>query len=356
MAGTNSLEIEIHNLFQDGASIEVVSRELVAKYEKNEVLSSSEIEGLSHFLITCGQFELLKKLYIKCIKYNKISSFPTGFFVEALLKQKKSISNAVIDLCDAIILAQPREATALNHKDVKKFSMQVAKEARLLQQNYSTDRLRKKTELIEQLNHYRSANLPEQEELILQQLTKLYPNDLEVGLIKQAHLEKKADEILAKIISQKQLTKPRHNHDKDSHTLDFLSAMKENILKISEQVKVTQPDQLYNLAILAYQFELYNTSITILEMAPETNARNWLMAEALIEAGRYLDALSILHFLENQIDQNTDAAFGATYLKAIAYHGLGQVELAIRLMESILQVVPFYRSAEALVVDWRTSL
>jgi hypothetical protein len=354
VAGTNSLEIEIHNYFQEGTSTEYVSRELVAKYEKMEVLSPSEIEGLSHFLITCGRFDLLKKLYIKCVHRGKIGVFPVGFLVEALIKQNKPLSDIALNLCEAIIEKQPFEATAQQQPVVRTFSVQVAKELREIQKNYTDSRLRQKTKLIEQLNHFRTSQLAEQEESVLQQLTKLYPQDLEIGLLKQAHLEKKADEILARVISKRVFVKPKTSLDRSTSNEEFLKEMHANIVKIADQLEHSQPDQLYNLAILAFQFELFEACLVVLDKAPETNARNWLRAEALLEAGKYLELLSLIEYLENQENQTTDTPFGATYLKAIAYHGLGKKDLAIRLMESILQVVPFYRSAEALLVEWKS--
>lgn len=354
MAGTNSLEIEIHNYFQEGTSTEYVSRELVAKYEKMEVLSPSEVEGLSHFLITCGRFDLLKKLYVRCVKYGKIGTFPTGFLIEALSKQNKPVTDRVVNVCEDIIEKQPFESTALRQLYVKSFSVQIAKELKELQKKYTEERLRQKTRLIEQLNHYRTAQLPEQEEAILQQLTKLYPQDLEIGLLKQAHLEKKADDILARVISKRVFTKPKTNIDKSTTSEEFLQDMQANILKIADDLSKSQPDQLYNLAILAFQFELFEACLKVLEKAPETSARDWLRAEALLEAGKHLELIHLVEYLETKESHSTDTVFGVTYLKAIAYHGLGKKDLAIRLMESILQVVPYYRSAEALLVEWKS--
>ena len=82
LAGTNSLEIEIHNIFQEGTSVDYVCSELLNKYEKRETLSAFEIEGLSHFLMTCGRFDLLQKMYINCLKKSKLSHFPVGFIID----------------------------------------------------------------------------------------------------------------------------------------------------------------------------------------------------------------------------------------------------------------------------------
>lgn len=354
MAGTNSLELEIHNYFQEGTSTEYVSRELVAKYERMEVLSPSEIEGLSHFLIASGRFDLLKKLYEKCVARGKISLFPTGFLIEALLKQNKPITDQAISVCEDIIEKQPFEASALQHGYVKFFSVQVAKEHKEIQKNYTEARLRQKTRLIEQLNHFRTAQLHEQEELVLQQLTKFFPQDLEIGLLKQAQLEKKADDILARVISKRVFAKPKTSIEKSTEHEEFLKEMQTNILKIADDLLTRQPDQLYNLAILAFQFELFEVCLNVLEKAPETSARDWLRAEALLEAGKFLELIHLTEYLEGKESHSTDTVFAVTYLKAIAYHGLGQKDLAIRLMEGILQVVPYYRSADALLVEWRS--
>lgn len=355
MAGTNSLEIEIHHLFQEGASTEYVCRELIGKYEKNEILSPSEIEGLSHFLITCGKFDLLKNLYIKCIQKNKISTFPVGFFVEALLKQNKNISDEVIDICNSILEQQAFNPTALQSSHVKSFSVQVSQELQMLQKKFAEDRLLQKNKLIEELNNFRQANLQDQEEDVLQKLLRLFPQDLDIKHLKSAHLEKKADDILAKVISKKQLIKPKSNFDNKPETLQFIDEMKSNILKVADKVQNSSPEQLYNLAILAFQFELYDLSADLLLRAPETEARQWLLAESYLEAGRHLDLLKIVDQLEKEESSSTEVPFGAIYLKAIAYHGLGQKDMAIRLMESILAVVPSYRAADSLIHEWRNS-
>ncbi len=52
---------------------------------------------------------------------------------------------------------------------------------------------------------------------------------------------------------------------------------------------------------------------------------------------------------------NSETVFGATYLKALAYKGLGQNDFAIHLLESLSATVPSYRSTEALLHEWKNS-
>lgn len=356
MAGTNSLEIEIHRLFQEGTSTEFVCRELVSKYEKNEVLSPSEIEGLSHFLITCGQLGLLRELYIKVVQRSKTSVFPVGFFIEAIEKQNKKITNELVDICEAILEKQPFNSTALKSQTIRSFSQFALKQSLEIQKNFNNLRLIEKTKLIELLNHYRNTELQEQEEATLQKLLKLYPQDLEIGLLKQAHLEKKADVILDHIIAKKNIAKPRFSVELTDLGVDFVSQTKKHLLQIASELQKINPGQLYNLAVLCFQSELYETCLDILKIAPESDSQQWLMAEALLAHRRFIDLLQLLEQIEQSPYYNADATFGIIYMQAQAYHGLGQIEKAIHLMESLLQVKTIYRSAEALLAEWKQEI
>ncbi len=360
MAGTNSLEIEIHNLFQEGTSVDYVCQELLNKYEKSETLSAFEIEGLSHFLITAGRFEDLKKLYTKCLKKSKLSQFPIGFLAEALDKQKIEISEDDINLFDYVIEQQPAELTALHSEKILNFSLTAQKAFQQMPQTFQKDRALLKTKLIKQLNQNRMYQLVEQEEAILAQIIKLFPNDIEISLLKQAHLEKKADDILSRVLIQKKMTKTKSgavmNDPESKNLVQDLTAQFEILIP---QLESEAPEQLYNLAILTFQFEMFDLTLKILNKAPKTSARDWLTAEAFLECGRFLDLLKLIETLEaegfTQSSTQSEIIFGATYLKALAYKGLGQTDLAIHLLESLSLTVPSYRSTEALLHEWKNS-
>jgi hypothetical protein len=356
LAGTNSLEIEIHNLFQEGTSVDYVCQELLNKYEKSETLSAFEIEGLSHFLISAGRFEDLKKLYTKCLKKSKLSQFPMGFLAEALEKQKIEFNEDDINLFDYVIEQQPAELTALHSEKILSFSLTAQTAYQQMPQTFQKDRALLKTKLIEQLNQNRVYNLVEQEDAILNQMIKLFPNDIDIGLLKQAHLEKKADLILSRVVTQKKMTKGKSGqimNDPDSSA--FVHDLTTNIENLSLQLENENPEQIYNLAILTFQFELFDLTLKLLDKSPKTAARDWLKAETFLECGRFLDLLKLLDVLESEGSSQSEVIFGGTYLKALAYKGLGQKELAIQLLESLSITVPYYRSTEALLHEWKSS-
>jgi len=360
LAGTSSLEIEIHSLFQEGGSIDYVCRELVSKYERNETLSSYEIEGLGHFLITAGRFDLLQSLLIKSIKRSKLAQFPVGLAVEAMRAQDQELSYNDFIFFNSLIEFQPDESTALQSESVQSFSLTINKKLATYKKKWQADRLQLKTKLIEQLNEHRIYQLQEQEDRTLNHLVKFFPQDIEIGLLKQAHLERKADDILSRVISQKNLAKPKNPSSTSAlgvskESQEFIADVEKKLRNLIPTLSTQSPDQLYNFAILAFQFEMYELVLEILSHAPETESRDWLRAEALAECGRFLDLLKTLENLEKKASTNVEATFGATYLRALAYYGLGQKDYAIALLESLAARVPSYRSTEALLHEWRNS-
>ncbi len=356
MAGTNSLEIEIHNLFQEGSSVDYVCHELLNKYEKSETLSSVEIEGLSHFLISCGRFDQLLKLYAKCLKKSKLSQFPIGFLVEAMEKQNLELSEDDINLIEYVIEQQPQELSALHSEKILSFSLIAQIAYQQMPLAFQRNRSELKTKLIEQMNQNKMYRLIEQEEFVLSQLVKLFPGDIDVGLLRQAHLEKKADDILSKVITQKKIVKLKSGAImSDPQAALFIQEITAHLQILASRLEKENPDQLYNLAILTFQFEMFELTLEILENSPKTISRDWLKAEAFLECGRFLDLLKLIETLEAEGSAQSEAIFGATYLKALAYKGLGQKEIAIHLLESLSATVPSYRSTEALLHEWKSS-
>ncbi len=352
----NSLEIEIHNLFQESASIDYVCQGLLAKYEKNETLNSAEVESLSHFLITAGKLELLKKFYIKCLRQKKIGQLPLGFIVQAMVLSQTPITEETCAFIEYIVSLQPQEMTALQSEVIHLYSTTVARSKEELKTQFLRQREEVKAKLIEQLNKNRLYQMHDQERSVLDQLNQLFPNDIEVGILKQAQLERKADEILSRLKAKKSLGKPRNSTvdiSLDAVAQQAIDDLEKNIRILVEKFVNDSPDQLYNLSILAYQFDFYELTLEILEKTPPTHSRDWLKAEVLHDCGRFLDLLKLIEQLENSASALPGDTHGAVYLKALAYYGLGQKDLAVRLLQSLSRSVPFYRSTEALLHEWK---
>lgn len=356
MAGYNNLELEIYSLFQDGYTLEQICQDVVIRYEKSEAISSPEIESLSHFLISAGQYELLFKLYNRCLRRDSLAAFPWGYFTLAIEKNLPQIPDLLLDIMVQGIESEPSESSCAKNQLLLQSIPIVSSRLKLESEKFQLEQLENKARLIDQLNQNRLYQLVDQEEQTLQQLVKSYPRDIEVQLLYQAHLEKKADDILLKVKNQAFAKVRKQKHDISEYTpegQEALTQISQHLQSLSDQLTESAPEQIYNLAIVAMHFELYDLGLSIIEKAPKTFSSEWLKAEILFESGRHLDLLKHIEEIETRLATTPEATYGATYLKAQAYYGLGQKDIAIQLLESLSQAVPSYRSTEALLHEWK---
>lgn len=356
MAGNNSLELEINTLFQEGNSLEIICAEIISKYEKSDVLSPSEVESISHFLTTTGRIDLLFRFYLKCLRKQSLSDFPWGSFAEAYKENESQLSENLIDIIESSFEINKNYENSAKSPTLVNAIPALSTYLTTKKNEFEIERLQTKTKLISQLNHNRLYQLSEQEEQTLQHLVKIFPHDNEVKLLHQAHLEKKADEILARVrapISKRYSRKVVETVSKE--TEDFVADLKKHINTLADRLQTEEPDQIYNLTMLALQFDLYDLSLELINKAPKTFASEWLKAEILFESARFLDLLKHLETLERDMTYTPESTYGAVYLKAQAYYGLGQREIAIQLLESLSAKVPSYRSTEALIHEWKNS-
>lgn len=356
MAGNNSLELEINTLFQEGNTLETICAEIISKYEKSDVLSPSETESISHFLTLAGRIDLLFKFYLKCLRKDSLSNFPWGSFAEAYKENEPDLGEDLIDMIEASLGDKKNYENAAKSPTLVNTLPYLSTYLITKKTEFEIERLQTKTKLISQLNHNRLYQLNEQEEQTLQQLVKIFPHDNEVKLLHQAHLEKKADDILARVRtpnSKRYSKKVIESVSKE--TEEFVLELKKHINTLADRLQTEAPDQIYNLTMLALQFDLNDLALELVNKAPKTFASEWLKAEILFESARYLDLLKHIENLEKDMTSTPEATYGAVYLKAQAYYGLGQREIAIQLLESLSAKAPSYRSTEALIHEWKNS-
>jgi hypothetical protein len=356
LAGNNSLELEISTLFQEGNTLDNICSEIISKYEKSDVISPSELESISHFLTLAGRIDLLFSFYLKCLRKESIGGFPWGSFAEAAKAFDHNVLDELADIIEASLNDKKNYENAVKSEALQNAVPSLASQVMNLKSDFQNERLQVKTKLISQLNHNRLYQLTEQEEQTLQQLVKLFPQDTEVKLLHQAHLEKKADEILirARVPVTRRYTK-KVIEAPNPETEQFIEKMETNLLELAHKLQVESPDQIYNLTLLALQLNLYDLSLQLVEMAPKTFASEWLKAEILFESERFLDLLKHIEMIEATMATTPEATYGALYLKAQAYYGLGQKDMAISLLETLSSKVTSYRSTEALIHEWKNS-
>ena len=361
MAGTTSLELEIINLHREGHGLDYVCQELFSKLERSDAISSAEINNVIHFLQLAGRFDLIKTLLVNSLRRSKFGVLPIGLMADLYLKvTAHAVLDSDIEFFENHIYQIVQDSTAieetiLNSEFLNSISLRAKKSSMDYRVQYLEKRKLQKSQLVEQLNKFKVYNLADQEEQTLQQIIQLFPDDVEVKLLQQAHLEKKADAILNRINSRNTLNKKtltRYVNVEENKTRDSFS---KSLIELAAKIKLQDPEQLYNLAVLAFQLELFEPALIFINDSPETPARDWLKAEILLEAQRFLDLLKHVEDLEKHHLNDSDSVYGATYLEALAYHGLGQTNLGLQLLEQIAHVHPNYRSTDALIIEWKNS-
>jgi tetratricopeptide (TPR) repeat protein len=96
----------------------------------------------------------------------------------------------------------------------------------------------------------------------------------------------------------------------------------------------------------------YLMGLEILAWAPAVPPNDWLRAELLVHARRFVEGLEHLKHLEVRYVDDPETSFAVSYLKAQCLQELGQKDAALEILKSIVRVRPNYRSAHALIQEW----
>ena len=228
--------------------------------------------------------------------------------------------------------------------------------------------------LSDRVHFYRSQRLYGDEQKLLKRLQLLCPQNQEI----QKQL-KEAEELWSlDVISNAPLHEltPKTNHTKPNQEPSQTTApplplrdllrppeatdsqeMKDSALHlfefITEKRRPSQnKDQLYNIALFFKVVDQPLLCVQTLE-GIDNLAADWLRVEAHIDARQYILALDAISHIEKKYHDNPETSFASTYAKALTFKQLGQTAKAIELMEKIIRIKLYYRSAHEHLKDWK---
>ena len=128
-----------------------------------------------------------------------------------------------------------------------------------------------------------------------------------------------------------------------------------NLVKGLNQLAKKHPSTLINDMIIILSSTGYiHLAIEFLENHLNTNERQWIYLDLLLEDKQYLKCLNFIEQTFLQTHPNSDTAFALNYAKAQAYYGLKEYEKAKVIMNSLVSLRPQYRSAKALLSKWKS--
>ncbi|MFN8943222.1 MAG: hypothetical protein ACK5WZ_01205 [Pseudobdellovibrionaceae bacterium] len=310
-----------------------------------------EVSDLAKLLFLGGEYEKVLQLCSLVIEYRKPlteDSFPWHYLVESVFRLEpfppESLRNSIHALTEKLHV-QELFATSPHARKFAAASENIF--AQWINQAESAyDNLKK--QYIDELRQAELEGSPDRENEIIQKLTRIDPTDAAIIRYGKKIRERRAMEIL----SQPRLYEAYQNLS----DLDDAEVKKMFQLLIGQiEVKATEwPSMAMDFAVALIQWGEYQSAQHILELAPISEEKDWLLCELLLLQNKRVDLLSILPQIEVAYANESQTFFHSAYLRAKCYYGLGQKEMGIEILESLTTTQPDYRDANILLMQWRS--
>lgn len=206
-----------------------------------------------------------------------------------------------------------------------------------------------KDNMMDKFFFLRNQRMMDQAGHVLRRMIELYPEDEALKKIKQDFDEQWAREVLANHMAKLE-------DEKLERTLTAPSGADEEMLNsfLAAGEKLALQDRGFatDLAIAFWFMDEPNRALEILSWAQPSASNDWLKAELLHDARRFIEVLEHLNTIEVRYIDDPETTFGVSYLRALALNELGQRSSALEIMQSIVRVRPNYRSAHSLIIEW----
>lgn len=314
-----------------------------------------EWQTVSLFFINSGQSHRLVHLLKGEIARNPL--FPWAHFAEALAKAQPhfpfEVGQALAEGAkEKNNLENLARSTALDTVDP------TLRKSRLLRKKQIEDRHEaNRRDLLGQLETIRSQGLDQEEEQALRKLLQIFPQDGQVQELWEDFRAKKAVRFLedraARAAQDADLESGDENVGEVETELREIADLIHQAMRRSWEAAGSPAWLARDFALADQWHELPEEALGFLPAGTPEDSARWLRCELLLRARRFVDLLSELNAMDADLADKPDQIIGALYLKALALWGLGQGNLAIELMETIVSAQPTYRSASTILGSWK---
>lgn len=317
--------------------------------------SAIEWQTVSLFFINSGQSHRLVNLLKSEVAKNPL--FPWAHFAEAIAKANaefpfevgKALAEGAKEKNNLENLAR---STALDSIDPS------LRKSRLLRKKQIEDRHEaNRRDLLGQLETIRSQGLDQEEEQALQKLLQIFPQDGQVQELWEDFRAKKAVRFLEDRGARAEQDADRESGDENvgkvEEELRDIADLIHQAMRKSWEAEGSPAWLARDFALADQWHELPEEALAFLPSGTPEDSARWLRCELLLRSRRFVDLLSELDNVDAELADKPDQIIGALYLKALALWGLGQHNLAIELMETIVTSQPTYRSATTILNTWK---
>lgn len=341
---SHQIEIEISQQLSMGLNFEQVAATLVEKY-KNKRLTLLEFETLANFFLASGQVVVFNDFVGRKLKASQ--PIPWGHFCESLFLSSSMIGprlkQALIDASESqVSLNHLARSQKLDHFD-DLLPQQREKRRLAFLELYEV----RKKDFLQELEILHAQQLYKEEAELIDKLLRMYPGDPEILKRGQKAKEKQALDILQSRPPQSQ--KPPLIPQYEIRSQEELSILKAIVESMKEALK-THPQMKLDFSMAHFMWEDYENT---LELLPQEEPVLWLKAEALLRARKFVELLDLMSQVGGKMQEDPDVAYSVLYYNAQAYWGMNQKQKALDMMEALVHSKPDYRSAEAILAEWK---
>jgi hypothetical protein len=340
------IEVWINRQLRKAQSPEAIADELIKKWESH--LFSVSIKSI------VARFCLLNNFSPSLIRLLKTDlrlgqPLPWHYVFEIL--NNSSGDEIAKELVDALLAGATRDkqllelsASALGHGAKDPRWMKIL-ESELKEKNLRVQE--EKDKLYKELRIYLSERMDAEVAQALTRILTLFPNDSEAQKLSEKLGDKELEAKIVKLKDSYDAPAP-HYREAPDHWPELDS-------KLPEIQKGLSLEQTYLLSIALFQMNLIDLALASLREKQDqwTTREKLFEIELLISLGAYAEALGSAQIILGGHPSESDTVKGALYYMSLAYHGLGDTEQAITILQGILAHDPHYRDASILLVEWR---
>jgi tetratricopeptide (TPR) repeat protein len=341
---SEDVERTLRDLLISEGSSEKVARNLIERMKK-ESPARKERWAFAHFLIHAGFYKDLLGLYADW--FREKNRIPLMAFCHLLnLSGFRPKAEFLKQLFVAIDETEEPQFVFSPWVEIDpRFEVLHQKAFESVMHNAEVHRQK----LSAKLEYFRVNRMIDEEARLLDEMLEIYPHDQILKNEKENFKIRWADTLIARkaleafdesFIYAKSNAKPADVEIARVIATSFQEAASKN------------PRAAYNLALGLYFLELYESALSVLALAPQTPAVDWFHIECLIQSRRFVECLDAISNIETVYSNDPETIFGATYFRAQALNGLGQIGVATELLRSIVAIRPSYRAAHSLLLKW----
>ena len=341
-----SVDLEIKALIEKFGDTSVVAEHLVQEAQSQiQELSKEQIEDICRFPFLAGRFAYLIPFVLSLLDDHE-DKVPWKYFLGSLGKTMSPFSEEFSEFMLELIQSQNLSGAACLSESFQMIDPRLSDYSQEIQRQRQQNYLIEKNRLFEELEFLKTQQLEKDEQLLLERMMRLFPDDGNVAAAMIQFRNRTHVDFLNKNKSQKKLnfTPPPEDPQVAKWGIAFANALIEN----SNQ----KPDMAYDFAMAAFMIEEFDACSMILEQHLHLKDCAWLLIESKLRAQRFVELIPLLAQVELLFASSSDTFFATAYYRAQAYWGLGETHKGIEILQSLIDARPEYRSASALLAAW----